>query len=349
MATPWIEGTPEVTAERIIHVVDVDECTYDGSVKMFQHNCHGVSQCRNIDCFDLEPNENGDLPPGFECTCPPGYEPDGAGDCVDRRPPSLECKTKGCETVYLSLVKGFGAVGYITDSDGIQWLDNLPEFEDQITDDDILSLIESFQPDMIAFDAVVTRGEDGVLSTHTVDLDNIVPGKPVRRRDLEREESLEQIWLRSYRVSDDANNEAQFDITFHIATVNSKSLEHLISTESREPSSGGSRDNEELEDQVQPTPSEPTDATHKDLQDKSTTPGSFSIYLCVLVVLTYITVRLAVKFLRAIQCLLVPASLRFDRQSFESGMDTLLFVQSLGTLSLEDRKKISRSKWAKIA
>lgn len=63
------------------------------------------------------------------------------------------------------------------------------------------------------------------------------------------------------------------------------------------------------------------------------------------IVCTWITLKVSFQIFYALQVLIVPNSLRGNRELFEKGMGTLLFVRSFGTLSSVERAQIIDGKW----
>lgn len=65
-------------------------------------------------------------------------------------------------------------------------------------------------------------------------------------------------------------------------------------------------------------------------------------------VVTWMVMGVILRILTALQCLLIPGSLRHSRQRWNAGMDTLIFIQSLGALSPAEREKLAEAKWAAL-
>jgi len=99
LETPWILARPRVSASRLVDVVDVDECAYNGEDPDFMPACVGLAKCANRDC--------GDGGAGYECVCTDyeGYVQDGAQGCADQRPPVLECADEGCSSATVYVLK----------------------------------------------------------------------------------------------------------------------------------------------------------------------------------------------------------------------------------------------------
>ena len=70
-----------------------------------------------------------------------------------------------------------------------------------------------------------------------------------------------------------------------------------------------------------------------------------AFYISCCVVGLYLLLGAALRALCALQVLLAPGSMRSQRARFETGMDTLLVIQSLGTLNPNERAKVADAKW----
>ena len=71
---------------------------------------------------------------------------------------------------------------------------------------------------------------------------------------------------------------------------------------------------------------------------------SMALYATAAVVASWLVVGAMLRLLTAAQCLVLPGSMRHQRGRFDAGMDTLLSLQSLGTLTPAERKKLADAK-----
>jgi hypothetical protein len=83
LRTPWLSSHKQVTATRVVEVLDQDECTYDGDDDTFRHKCHFPAECRNVACgtegFALDK-------PSYVCECAhKGFEPHPELGCVKKK------------------------------------------------------------------------------------------------------------------------------------------------------------------------------------------------------------------------------------------------------------------------
>lgn len=173
------------TALRNVIVTDVDECTYNGPIEAFRHDCSASARCVNT-------------PGSFECRCPAGYEGDaraGGSGCVDSRPPRLACAGKGCSVMHFKAVSCVGIMSEdgrmkeILEGTDLGFVDTFLEMQKQ-------NLCSAEDPCFTAFDETL---EGRVDLTSEVKLGQM---RAVERR----ERSI--LFELPYAVSDAAGNTA---------------------------------------------------------------------------------------------------------------------------------------------